>query len=899
MKKKSFLRYLIVIFISILTFTSVGLSSFNVIKNKASVNVSNNLITSKDRAVCYNGTTKKKYKKIETALSDATSGQTVYVIPETNPTINDNCTIKNGVTLTLGSLTNGKSYLKDANDNYLYKDRGIVNETDETSNDNSVAKRGPHVSSNAFADSDASYCKNSVLLLNKLVIENGGTLNIGGRLGVESQGLSGATSGDYCEIVVDATKGSIENSGKIDCCGFIKTNSLSSNAVIKNYSGSVVYQPFTITDFNGGTYSASCNPKSGTKIIPFNQWVLCNIQIKQVYEFNSKLYGYYDAYNGTYFSFLSIVTVKKGHKQGEISVIGNENSIINIKSSGRLIIDIATSDYSKTTVSGCVVNKKYTVNFYGEAEIQKMIIPNPMPGLEAGQSLTNVDLSDADSSQYFFAMNHHYDANIYGTLNVITKQKVLPGCNVTVMPSGTLNINADCIFIENMNDIANSVGKNYKYTDKYNQNKNNSEIRNALINNGTVNVNGAAFGGKIHSTSSDAVLNLSSASALTVTNKEGASGVKDKLNFNITYQPDYVENARFTLIDRKAFVEDSDNEFAYVKDSLTLVSDNVQNTSVYSSHQISGTSNFGWYNQNISSTSYRVRFDYSGVDCTNSNTITQVLNTDGSSILTPLIPISSDWTFGGFYYTSSFDNSSALPKNSDGNYILNPQTACQIAKNNNSNTITIYAQWVESASSVNIVFRNYNSSGDLESIGSYVTSTGESCDVSNYETYNSSVTRNNLVVKTSDNSKEIYKVVYTFSKWVIKDENGNIVSETRTFTPEEGHNTYYVDPVYNETKYYAIYFESNPSKFGQKAITELKIDNGNNLSAQSTPYYALENSKIYVKTYSGLTWKGTAKVNINGNEIATVKGSSNTIDLSKYKDELSAATTPITIVASS
>ena len=48
--------------------------------------------------VCYidSDNDANKYYSIEKALSKAVSGQTVYVIPNTNPTIKYDCTIKNG-----------------------------------------------------------------------------------------------------------------------------------------------------------------------------------------------------------------------------------------------------------------------------------------------------------------------------------------------------------------------------------------------------------------------------------------------------------------------------------------------------------------------------------------------------------------------------------------------------------------------------------------------------------------------------------------------------------------------------------------------------------------------------------------------------------------------------------
>lgn len=508
--------------------------------------------------VCYidSDNDANKYYSIEKALSKAVSGQTVYVIPNTNPTIKYDCTIKSGVTLTIGGLTKGGSYIKDGNGNYVYADRGVFDEQNDTSNENSVANRGPHLSSNNFADYNdtngvAVYRKNLVTLDATLTILNNGTLNIAGRLGVESQGLSGMTSGDYCEILL-TNKGSIENNGKIDCYGFIKQKDANSNAFIHNYNGSSVYQPFTICDFNGGTYSATCNQKNDTKVMPFNQWIMCNIQVKQRFDYKSSLFGYYDVYNGTYKSvnlFVTEVTIYKGHKYGQINVIGQSNSIININSSGYLIINIETSNIKNTTFTSYLVNKHINIDFYGSCEIEKMIIPNPMPDLEKFSKYTNVDVKDADSSEYFFSMCHYFTGNIYGTLTVKTKQKILPGCNVNVKEGGTLNINADLIVYEDFDEQSSGATKVYKYPIKFNQNQNESEIRNAIINDGTININGCSFGGKIYSNSKDAILNLSGSSSLSVTSREMAAGEMSIPNFNATYQsPDKVESARGPLI---------------------------------------------------------------------------------------------------------------------------------------------------------------------------------------------------------------------------------------------------------------------------------------------------------------------------------------------------------------
>lgn len=177
------------------------------------------------------------------------------------------------------------------------------------------------------------------------------------------------------------------------------------------------------------------------------------------------------------------------------------------------------------------------IRFEGRCEISKMTIPNPMPELSSFSFLTNVEIDDVDTSNFFFSVNHYYDCEIWGSLNITTNQKVLPGSKIMVMKGGTLDVDAAVIFVENFDEIANGATKENKYPTIYNQNVNPSELRNALINNGTINVNSnGSLAGKIYSSNLDSTLNLNDAKALNVSYKEAAKGEMSISNFNLTYQ---------------------------------------------------------------------------------------------------------------------------------------------------------------------------------------------------------------------------------------------------------------------------------------------------------------------------------------------------------------------------
>lgn len=551
------------------------------------------------KPVCYINTNedKNQYYSIETALNKSKSGDTVYVIPKTNPIIKYNCTIPSNVTLAIGGLTrienNVRKYLfLDSKGNYTYtdtgayayKDRGVENESSDSSNENLPENRGPHIQTEGFGDSKPEYyCQNSVTLEAKLTISKGATLNIAGRIGSEGWGLSGATTGDYCEIVFSNNLASIKNSGTIDCCGYIKPKDKNVTlASVTCLDGSKVYMPFVIRDFSGGTYSVSCNPKKGDKVMPFNEWLVCNIQVRQIFRHGSTLQGYYDAYNSQYIS--KVITIKKGHKAGLVNMIGVNNSIVNVLSNdARITIDTSSDDCSKTIIgTNGIINKKMKIRFEGKCEIAKMIIPNPMPALSSLSFLTNVEIADVDSSKFFFSLNHYYDFEIRGTVNVTTSQKVLPGCNVKVTNTGVLNINAPAIFVENLDEAANGATKAYKYPTIYNQDVKPDEVRNALINDGTVNVSSnGKLAGKIHSSNIDSTLNLSEASALSISYKEGAYGKMEIPNFHIAYQnKDISGSANGPLLsdagvavsnlDKKIYIYTSENNNSGWKEATNL-----------------------------------------------------------------------------------------------------------------------------------------------------------------------------------------------------------------------------------------------------------------------------------------------------------------------------------------
>lgn len=304
--------------------------------------------------------------------------------------------------------------------------------------------------------------------------------------------------------------------------------------------------------------------------MPFNEWTCCNIQVKQTYEYNSNLKGYYDAYNSNEQNLI-VVTVYKGHKTGKVDLIGVSNSVItfdNNKKDGKIVIDVSTDDYEHTKISsGKIINKKNLISFYGTSMINQMKIPNPMPGLQLFSKLTNVDIGDVYTSSYLFSVNHYFDVDVYGTLNVTTDQKVLPGSKVTIKKSGVLKIASKVIFVENLEEAASGATKVYKYPTVYNQKNKADEVLNALNVEGSLVVDGgsSALGGKVYSSTLNSSIDFLGANSLNVTYKEAASGARSDLNFNVTYQdPPQSENARGPVLSNANVTVSDFNKSLYV-----------------------------------------------------------------------------------------------------------------------------------------------------------------------------------------------------------------------------------------------------------------------------------------------------------------------------------------------
>ena len=97
MKRFNFKHFFLLIFLGLLVAFPSAFSSWIIYDVDGTTLINSATLT----PVCYidSDTDSNRYYSIEKALSIAKTGQTVYVIPETNPKIKYDCTIKSGVVI--------------------------------------------------------------------------------------------------------------------------------------------------------------------------------------------------------------------------------------------------------------------------------------------------------------------------------------------------------------------------------------------------------------------------------------------------------------------------------------------------------------------------------------------------------------------------------------------------------------------------------------------------------------------------------------------------------------------------------------------------------------------------------------------------------------------------------
>lgn len=345
----------------------------------------------------------------------------------------------------------------------------LVLPSDSDSNDLSTPTYGN--GQHGYVDENSEFIKTILTIQEGCAITVNGKILIRGLLGVQTQPMEGHTSGSHSQIINNGTM-IFESGAELAARGYVKGKGF---AHFKN--GSVVYSPFVVLDYSGGTNTRATYQKGN--ISPFNQYEMPNVQCDQRFDAGSKHIGYMDLWTDT----------PSQHNTTQQSVIGD-------------IIKLLDNSYMLKSYK----NRKTTLTFVGNVELGSLTLT-----VKVAATPIKVKMSEVS-----FPIPWTYSINIgdgehESSLTTTHDYKILTGASVTINKNATLT----------------TTGKIVVYTQLIDNNLINNKstypIKDAAVFsvNGTYNM-GGTFGGRVQSLQSGAVLNVS-APSLSIETSEGNS----------------------------------------------------------------------------------------------------------------------------------------------------------------------------------------------------------------------------------------------------------------------------------------------------------------------------------------------------------------------------------------
>lgn len=348
------------------------------------------------------------------------------------------------------------------------------------SDEDSSAKIGKPTYGNGvgnYVDTDSSKIKYKLILNESTVLEVYGNILIQGLLGVNGPGLSGHTSGNHSQIINNGTI-NLNSGANLDLRGYIK-----GAGTIEARSGAIVYSPFVVYDYRGGTNTATVYKKG--EIAPFRIYEMPNIQCKYSIVYGAKSMGYLDLY------------ASKQHRTDTATIIGNSKAMLIMEDSSSHII----KTYSK--IDNGIGMTSLTIT--GKAKMGTLKISIRILLSEVSVSMTDVR----------FPMPWNYTINVgdgikQTTFTVGDNYKMMTGATVNVKKNGTINLTGTVLIYKTYVD-------NAIFNPKY-PNKGAAKLNVE----GVVNVTGG-IAGEIFGTSGGKVI-IGNNAELSLTEKEGDSG---------------------------------------------------------------------------------------------------------------------------------------------------------------------------------------------------------------------------------------------------------------------------------------------------------------------------------------------------------------------------------------
>ncbi len=344
------------------------------------------------------------------------------------------------------------------------------------SDEDSSAKIGKPTYGNGvgnYVDTDSSKIKHKLILNESTVLEVYGNILIQGLLGVNGPGLSGHTSGNHSQIINNGTI-NLNSGVNLDLRGYIK-----GTGTIEARSGAIVYSPFVVYDYRGGTNTKTVYEKA--KIAPFRIYEMPNIQCNYSILYGAEHKGYLDLY------------ASNQHRTDITTIIGNSNAMLIMEDSSSNII----KTYTKIDNGIGMTNLTIT----GKAK---------MGTLEITVSGVTVSMTDVR-----FPMPWNYSINVGDGLNPTTftlpyDYKMMTGATVNVKKSATVNLTGTLLIYKSFTDTP--------FGDTVYPNKGEAKLNVE----GVVNAIGG-IAGEVHGINGGKVI-IGNKAILSITEKEGNSG---------------------------------------------------------------------------------------------------------------------------------------------------------------------------------------------------------------------------------------------------------------------------------------------------------------------------------------------------------------------------------------
>lgn len=287
------------------------------------------------------------------------------------------------------------------------------------SDEDSSAKIGKPTYGNGvgnYVDTDSSKIKYKLILNESTVLEVYGNILIQGLLGVNGPGLSGHTSGNHSQIINNGTI-NLNSGANLDLRGYIK-----GAGTIEARSGAIVYGPFVVYDYRGGTNTKTVYEKA--KIAPFRIYEMPNIQCNYSILYGAEHKGYLDLY------------ASDQHRSAVATIFG--------KGSAMMIMEDSTAHITTTY--------ERTGNLIGETTLT--MTGKVKMGVLKIKVTTTVTVA---MNEVRFPMPWNFTINVGDGLNPTTftlpdDYKMMTGATVNVKKSATVNLTGTLLIYKSFTD---------------------------------------------------------------------------------------------------------------------------------------------------------------------------------------------------------------------------------------------------------------------------------------------------------------------------------------------------------------------------------------------------------------------------------------------------------------